>query len=74
MNHSDRQLGRIHFALIDAVGRSVIDPEDRAVWEMLDATVAHEASANQFKQDQTLLQQHWLRCTQLQSSHECHQL
>jgi hypothetical protein len=74
MNHSDRQLGRIYFALIDAVGKSVIDPEDRAVWEMLDATMAHESAANQFKQDQTLLQQHWLRCTELQSSHECHQL
>ena len=74
MNHSNRQLGRIHLALIDAVGRSAIDPEDRAIWEMLDATMAHEATANQSKQDQILLQQHWLRCTQLQSSHECHQL
>jgi hypothetical protein len=74
MNHSNRQLGRIHLALIDSVGKSAIDPEDRAIWEMLDATMAHEATANRSKQDQTLLQQHWLRCTQLQSSHECHQL
>ena len=74
MNHSNRQLGRIHLALIDAAGRSAIDPEDRAIWEMLDATMAHEAAANQSKPDQILLQQHWLRCTQLQSSQECHQL
>ena len=74
MNHSNRQLGRIHLALIDAAGRSAIDPEDRAIWEMLDATMAHECTDNQVKRDQTLLQQHWLRCTQRQSSHECHQL
>lgn len=61
MNHSNRQLGRIHLALIDAAGRSAIDPEDRAIWEMLDATMAHEATANQSKQDQILLQQHWLK-------------
>jgi hypothetical protein len=74
MNHSNRQLGRIHLALIDSVGKSAIDPEDRAVWELLDATMAHEATANQSKQNQILLHQHWLRCTQLQSGHECHQL
>lgn len=61
MNHSNRQLGRIHLALIDAVGRSAIDPEDRAIWEMLDATMAHEATANRSKQDQTLLLQHWFK-------------
>lgn len=74
MNHPDRQLGRIQLALIEATVRSAIDPEDRAVWEMLDITMAHEAAAKQLKQDQTLLQQHWLRCTQMQSIHECHQL
>jgi hypothetical protein len=40
----------------------------------LDATTAQEIDAVKLRQDQTLLQQHWLRCTQLQSSHECHQL
>jgi hypothetical protein len=44
MNPSDRQLGRLNLILTDATGKSAIEPEDRAIWEMLDATMAQEAS------------------------------
>lgn len=74
MNLSDRQLGRLNLVLRNATAKFGGEPEDRAIWEILDATTAQEVAADKLRQDQTLLQQHWLRCTQLQSSHECHQL
>lgn len=40
---SDRQLGRLNLVLTDATAKSAIEPEDRAIWEMLDATMAQEA-------------------------------
>lgn len=43
MNLCDRQIGRLNFVLTDAIGKSAIEPEDRAIWEMLDATMAQEA-------------------------------
>ena len=43
MNLCDRQIGRLNFVLTDAIGKSAIEPEDRAIWEMLDATMAREA-------------------------------
>lgn len=46
---SDRQLGRLNLVLTDAAGRSTIEPEDRAIWEMLDATMAQEAASSPAK-------------------------
>ena len=45
MNICDRQIGRLNLVLTDAIGKSAIEPEDRAIWEMLDATMAQEAAS-----------------------------
>lgn len=61
MNLSDRQLGRLNLVLRDATAKFGGEPEDRAIWEILDATTAQEVAADKLRQDQTLLQQHWIR-------------
>ena len=47
---SDRQLGQLNFVFTDATGRSAIEPEDRAIQKMLDATMAQEAAAPEQRQ------------------------
>ena len=47
---SDRQLGQLNLVLTDATGRSAIEPEDRAIQKMLDATMAQEAAAPEQRQ------------------------
>jgi hypothetical protein len=49
MNLCDRQIGRLNLVLTDAIGKSAIEPEDRAIWEMLDATMAQEAASSPAK-------------------------
>ena len=45
MSPSDRQLGRPNLILTDATGKSAIEPEDRAIREMLDVTMAQESES-----------------------------
>lgn len=45
MSPSDRQLGGQNLILTDATGKSAIEPEDRAIREMLDATMAQESES-----------------------------
>lgn len=49
MNLCDRQIGRLNLVLTDAIGKSAIEPEDRAIWEMLDATIAQEEASSPAK-------------------------
>lgn len=49
MSLCDRQLGRLNLVLTDATGKSAIEPEDRAIWEMLDATIAQEVASTTAK-------------------------
>jgi hypothetical protein len=46
MNLCDRQIGRLNLVLTNAAGRSAIEQEDRAIWEMLDATIAQEEASS----------------------------
>ena len=45
MSTSDRQLGQPNLILTDATGKSAIEPEDRAIREMLDASIAQESAS-----------------------------
>ena len=47
---SDRQIGQLNFVLTYATGRSAIEPEDRAIQKMLDATMAQEAAVPEQRQ------------------------